>query len=500
MSEASIAVEETVVAEPALERLHPLYLLTGLAATAKGSLGVFAASAYFGASGNWWLVAAMLGGYFGLSLVGLWVRWIRFGFRVTSDGIGIESGLLTRTQRLIPFDRIQDVSIEQGPLARAFGLARVKLETGASAGGVEDGVLDAIALPRANALRDLVRANRASGTHDIAVALSLKEEAAPAVFAMTSRRVLTAGIFNFSLALFAVLGGLSQTMGEVLGIDPFERRFWRDMLDAGDPIGDFIVAHQMMAGIAGLTALVVLGLVTGVTQTVLREHGFRLDRTETGFRRRRGLLTLTDVVLPLRRVQAAIVSTGPLRSAFGWRSLKLQSLARDETGKGDHVVAPLATGAEVQAVIAELGWPPVDPATRWLSVDRAYIWQFVIALLPLWLAGAALIVVSPAMGGALTGALGLLVAGRYLSWQRYGYARETDRLLVRSGFWRQTMIVLPVRNIQSVDLSENFVGRRFGIASLTLGVAGGGGFGGHGIAALPWPTAYALRDELLSTY
>ena len=40
----------------------------------------------------------------------------------------------------------------------------------------------------------------------------------------------------------------------------------------------------------------------GVVRTVLRDFGFRLDRTGNGLRRRRGLLTKTDVSLPARRI------------------------------------------------------------------------------------------------------------------------------------------------------------------------------------------------------
>ena len=53
------------------------------------------------------------------------------------------------------------MTVEQGPLARALGLARVRFETGGSAGDKEDdGSLAAIPLERAGEIRDLVRARR----------------------------------------------------------------------------------------------------------------------------------------------------------------------------------------------------------------------------------------------------------------------------------------------------------------------------------------------------
>ena len=51
--------------------------------------------------------------------VGLFLYWRRFEYRVGSDEIRIDSGFLSRTHRSIPFDRVQDVDIEQGPVAAA---------------------------------------------------------------------------------------------------------------------------------------------------------------------------------------------------------------------------------------------------------------------------------------------------------------------------------------------------------------------------------------------
>ena len=93
-----------------------------------------------------------------------------------------------------------------------------------------------------------------------------------------------------------------------------------------------------------------------------------------------------------------------------------------------------------------------------------------------------------------------LIAFRWLAWRRTRYALDGDRLLVRRGWWRRRLVILPLTSIQSVDLTENFVSRRFGTASLLIGVAGGSGFSEHGVPALPRETARALRSELLSQF
>ena len=166
------------------ERLHPLYLVTGLGKSVKGAWGLAAGAAVLGSQGRWWLVALIAAGFVIVSVVSLLFTWLKLEYRVGADELRIDSGFLSRNSRVIPFDRVTDVDLEQGPLHRLFGLARVRLETGASAGAKnEDGVLDTIALARAEALRDHIRARRGKAP----LAAAAEESDTPPLFAMSNR-------------------------------------------------------------------------------------------------------------------------------------------------------------------------------------------------------------------------------------------------------------------------------------------------------------------------
>jgi putative membrane protein len=491
-----VTAEDLAVGKP--ERLHPLLLLTGLGASLRGMAGGYAFIGYLAFSGQ---ARTALFAALGLLIVlagSLFVYWRRFEFRVGNSEIRIDSGIFSRTHRSIPFDRIQDVDITQGPVARLVGIAKVKFETGGSGGGdADEGVLQAIPLQRAEELRTLVRAHRSGAA---AAATETAETEETPVFTMDSRRLLLAGLFNFSLALFAGLVGATQTFGDALGFDPLSRAFWLSILTVGDPIADYILAHRVAAAIGGAVVLVLIGLATGIVRTVLREYGFRLDRTGVGLRRRRGLLTKTDVTLPARRAQAAIIATGPVRDGLGWRELKLQSLASDEGGSGDHVLAPLAREDEVAQILSALGWRPLSNTTGWLRVSPAYVWSLAVGLSPLLLL-AFLALLNIEVGAAAllgVGAVGfVLLVLRWRGWRRTLYALDGDRLLMRSGWWRHRTVILPLDRIQSVDLTESFISRMFGTAGLGFGVAGGSGFSAHEIPALPRETARELRRRLL---
>jgi putative membrane protein len=493
MSE-TLALGETQDLGPP-ERLHPLYLLTGLDQTLKGAWGMIAGGAYFATQGQWWIAAVMVIGFAVISLVSLFVKWVKLEYRVGAHEIRIDSGFLNRTSRAIPFDRVTDVDLEQGPVQRLLGLAKVKLETGASASSKEEeGVLHTISLARAEALREHIRSRKGLATP---ASTGDRTVESPALYAMDRHRVLTAGLFNFSLAVIAGLFGLTQTMGDALGFDPFERQFWADLLARSEPLQSLVIAHQILAVLGGSLLLILLGVGTGLIRTTLREHGFRLDRTETGFRRRRGLLTLTDVTIPAKRAQAAILANGPVRRRFGWWEVKLQSLAQDG-GKGDHVVAPLAHDDETAAILISLGWPVGPSSSAWRPVSRAYVTSFIGIMVPAaLLALGGLPFIGPVAALWLVGA-GLAIWMRWLDWRQTRFALDGASLFVETGWWRHRRNIVPTRKIQSIDLTESWWTRLFGVCTLRLGVAGGSGFSDHRIPALRRETAEALRAELLA--
>lgn len=502
------------------ERLHPIALLSSLKASARGMWGLFAAGGYFAIQGHWFLLLVTLVVYTSVSFGTALIRWQKFSFSVGQREIRIDSGLLSRTHRSLPFDRIQDVTIEQNPLWRLLGLARVRFETGGSggSGGEDDGALAAITLQRAGEIRDAVRASR--GLMPTASASAEVEAGEAPVFSMDLRRVLLAGFFNFSLAVLGALVGFTQTLGDPLGFDPFDMDFWAGLVAPGTAIGDFVMDNQLTLFIAGAALLMAVGLAAGLLRTLLRDYGFRLDRTATGVRRRRGLLTVTDVTLPSKRTQAAVIASGPVRGHYGWSELKLQSLAKEDGGKGDHVVAPLADDGEIADVLRAIDWQPAGKAD-WQRVSLAYVWALAIGLSPIFLIvaaqalffGLASAMLPDTASGGLGGQLDTMVivsvlilfalvgaiTTRWLAWRRYGYAFDGDRLLVRSGWWRRRLKILPMRNVQSVDYLQSFISRWFGTADLVIGVAGGG-LAGHGIRALPSEIARQVREQLLSRF
>lgn len=430
--------------------------------------------------------------------------WSRFTYHIGPKEIRIKSGLISRNNRSIPFDRIQDVSLEQKLVSRILGLATVKLETGASAG--EDGKLDALALADAEALRDIVRdyksgvaSHAADGTDALASAVET-EERAP-LFAMDNQRIFIAGLFNFSFVLLAILAAIAQNLDFLLPDDFFNPWHWAEQLSEQDVVNGLSFSAQIAGAVGALVSLIAIGLGSGIIRTFIREYGFRLDRVDTGqpgFRRRRGLFTLTDMVMPIQRVQAAILRTGPVRQRLGWYHLKFQSLAGDGASDSDHSAAPCAQMEEVAPILAETNIANVSADLEFNPVDPAFWWRD-SALVTMLLAVVAIgtgFYVHPGFYALILLAIPISIF-LFLSWRYHQYALTDTQLFVRAGWWRRKLTILPLRKIQTVDIGQAPLDHPLNLATVTVGIAGGSVMAPLKIDDIPIATAMALREKLI---
>lgn len=490
-------------AEPHWQRLHPATLALAIVALGPKSLNFLPAVAALGFTGNWVYIVPAILVFILLSLLAAWLHWLRFRFAVGADEVVIESGVFSRQHRTIPFDRIQDVSIEQGLASRALGIAKVGFETGA--GGKEnDANLDAIAVDAAQALRTTIRAHR-SGTAAIA-APAAAEGAAPAaasedrlLFAMGPRQLLVAGLFNFSLAALAVVGAAMQLFDNLL---PFDFNIFNpmDWIDIAEDYGldQWVVAHRWIAGVGALLSLLLIGFASGIATMIFANWDFRLTREPRALRRTRGLTTRTDVAVPVRRVQAAIVTTGWLRRRFGWHELRLQSLASDGATEKDHQVVPFARLDAIDPVLAEVAIDRPDDDQPWQHSHRIVALGGLVGAACAAIGGTiALSLGQPA--GWLGPVAGALIAATSLFGTRFHRWTDVGEMVaIRRGWWKPKLTLLPHASVQSVDLKTDFILRPLGLATLVFGVPGGSALASHEIPAIPLATAKDLRLRILA--
>jgi membrane protein YdbS with pleckstrin-like domain len=146
------------------ERLGPgaLTLFRLEALIRSGFYGVPAAvfALFMLLTGNIVMAALVLGLAIALALLlCIWYpprAWKSWGYVVREHDLLITSGVLIHQRVSVPAGRIQHVDVQQGPIERSLGLARLLVYT--ASGGGADGVIPGLRLETADALRErLVR-------------------------------------------------------------------------------------------------------------------------------------------------------------------------------------------------------------------------------------------------------------------------------------------------------------------------------------------------------
>lgn len=407
-----------------------------------------------------------------------YAQWTKLTYTVGDEDIRVESGVLSRAARSVPYERIQDVSLEQKLVPRLFGLVEVKFETGA--GGKDDLSLSYLSEEEGERLREVVRTLREGGVVDVAESDEPAPIEAEVLFSMEPPRIIRFGFFEFSLAAVAVLAGLAQQFEFLLPFDLWDVSAWNvetwegRLAGPGQWLEGLGLAGQIVGIVLAVIFILLLGVVTGLVRTALREWSFRLERTPKGLRRRRGLLTRTDLVMPLHRVQALRIGTGFLRRRFGWHSLSVISLASD-SGGANHDAAPFAQMEEIAPIVGVTGFELPAEDTDWLRAEKRYRFdKAVLATLVLLPVTIALAIIAdnpswivPAAGLAYT------LAEQFWRWRHDYRALGKRQLYSRHGWFSPSMAIASRVKLQSVEIVQGPLARIRGYASLHLGLAGG---------------------------
>lgn len=441
-------------------------------------------------------------GLIGVGVLALWsiALYFTYRFRVTPDGLEIRSGLLQRSLRNIPWQRVHNVALHQSILHRLFRVAEVRLE---SAGGMRpEAEMRVLSLADARALETLIRGRGertgvAAGAGDATLADA--EPETRVLLELPPSEVVRLGLISNRgmLLVAAAIGVVAQTSPKAMS----------RMIEG--PIGYLIGwGRELHLGIVGwalgvLVLLVVFAIalrVLSVAQALLQFHGFVLGESGRRLSVRRGLLTRVRANMPRRRIQAWSLHEGLFHRWFGRRSLRVDSASIDNANgqRSLRDLAPVATPATIDALVQHLlpavQWPP----QAWRPLHpKAWRRQLTVPALVLLAATGALVFREGPWALAMLAGLPLLVL-RARIWARHaGYSVDGGLVVVREGWLEKHWRFAETRKLHSLRLSRSPFDRRHGMASLLLDTAGASPFDPPlRIRYLPEAEARALHDRL----
>ena len=367
--------------------------------------------------------------------IGGYLSWLRRRWRVDGGDLQLDYGVLTRKSRRVPLARLQAIDVVRPLLARALGLAELRIEV-VGHGSTEANLAY---LTEDEAL--VVRAHLLDLAH-----LPGGGKVAPNPPPAGSTETAPAPT---STPVPGTAAGQWGPAGEAVLVTVPPARFVVSLLISatGGFAAIFIAAIVLAltltpaAGGAIIAALLPIGATLYYRFTV--EFGFTVSLSPQGVRLKHGLLDTRHQTVPRGRVQAIRVVEPLLWRRLGWVRLEVDVAGYRGRGVG---------GAEERAAIGVL--LPVAP--------RAQAEQLIQTVLP-GLRLSAIKASKPPKRARWRAPL---------SWHFLSGAFDHGWSVTTYGRLKRVTDVVPQDKLQSVRLVEGPVQRRLGLATVHLDTAG----------------------------
>ena len=461
-------------------KLHPASVVVNLLprtwAVVRSMWPVFLIVLFGGrADGQSLFDLALLSLFLFLTVGGTILHWLTLSYRVHDGRLEVMTGLVNRQTRVISPDRIQNIETVANVFHRMSGLVEIRIET--ASGSEVEGLLSALSASEARDLTEALEALRLNG-----LTVEQTEEELPVI------------AHNSLLDLFR-FGATATRLGAALVVVGFlfegQRR-----LDTGiDLLSDLGWMGFVLALVAVLTGTWLVGSV----RAVATHFGFTMINTPTSIIATEGLFTRRRVELPTDKVQLVTVSEPILRRWAGFGTIHIQTAAARSEGGGvqnAEAMIPVVDRTRLYEVVRlavpalnidldniQLKPPAVKAlirslvASTWQSTvfGAAVSWWF-------WPYGLLGLVVIP---------LGWLAA--WLDHRHQGWLVTDDVIVSRQGYLNRETRIVARGKLQSTELTQGLLLRRYGLGRLSLRVAGNA----VSLPILKFEDVVGVQEELL---
>ncbi|WP_235201459.1 PH domain-containing protein [Microbacterium sp. CH12i] len=405
-------------------------------------------------------------GVLAVLIIGFWMVWRFQQFRISDEHVEVRKGIVFRSHRRAPLDRVQGVNLTRPFPARLIGMAKLEV---VGAGTDANVALEYLSTSKAEAVRsDILRlasgaraarharqggpqipapatmrgqlvGSMNTGVTDLIGGVDLSDVEPESVVRIPTGRLvgsmLLAGVlwFFFFLAIFAV--GLAFAVPAILA--------------DGDPdawIG--VVAIVLGMGVPFIIATV--AITWGQISKSLR---YSIAPTSDGVRITFGLFTTITETIPPGRIFGVEVSQPFLWRPFGWWTIKINRMSgksmsaqQSSSAQQFNVVLPVGKRADVERVLGLI--LPDLPAE-----DMPLVWEHGI--------------LGPQQNDPYRVLQPRAWWRRPVSWKRHGFTVTDFGLIFRRGVVWRKLAVFPLARLQGISSDQGPIDRMQRVGGLT---------------------------------
>lgn len=396
-----------------------------------------------------------------LSMIVSIIRYFRYYYYIKDDALVVQSGLLTRSVKNIPFDKIQTIDFEQNIIHKIFNVVKVKIDTAGTA--KEEMSMDALTHKDARTLREFILSSKKmiAKTTDLEVHSATEKPDIETITSLSITDLLKAGMLENHLRsggiiLFAIYS-LWERIREV---------------ELFDDISTDDVSIWMQSLRIAAIAIVLFSLITflfSLVRIVLKYYDLTFARVRDGFVYRAGLFTTQQVTLKDHKIQTISWSNNLLKSAFGIYDVYMRHASSQEVQKKKSLRIPGCSQNHIDEILTYLYHPHLGFHYKY-HVHKYYLTRFLIYVLPIvvLLVGVFLYMEMYTQLIVLSILAIVIILQRYLKTKKLSVEISDEILKVAHGSFAEKHTMLPIFKIQGITASQSPYQRRKHLSSLTI--------------------------------
>lgn len=481
------------------KRLHPLTLLYRSILGAPTILIVIYFTSLQGGVENWLELLLMIFVLM-LTIPQIFLNYYYFTFYITPRELVIRSGILSRRQRNIPIERIQNVQIYRNFLHKSLGLAKIQVET---AGDTEtEGVLDSVSLEDAEAINDVIKKYKkkhkeGSATDDYQEEESenIDKDKSNTIFEMPANEVIKFGMMRFRPILLVITIWILGFGQQFINFDDFAP----DLVNIFERNFNQVSNTELALYVSfGILLVFAVSWLLDIILTFNQFYNFNLTKEDEKLYYKHGLLVNRSGAIPLEKLQAIVIKTNPIKKLFGYFAMELKTAGVNIREKNHETAIPFASYERITSIAKDIR--NFEIPDEFHNVSKVTIRRGVIRYsLAYWLLLAPLVYFYPSLW-YLYLFFPVFLLPAYLSYKFRGYYLSDNYAIIRCGVILQKMSIIPIEKIQTLHNSATFFQRRLGLSSVDIDTAAQTMGAESEIIDLEVDTGDALIDDLAKRF
>ncbi len=431
-----------------------------------------------------------------------------YHYWIKPDKIEIKEGILFKSNRKIPYTRIQNVNVSQNILERFFKVATLQLES--ASGGKPEAVMRVVDLDVVESIKLKVKeagsVKNIANKHDFVEDSQTKkeDENSSQLLQLSTKDVIKYGIISQKGMFYGAIlfGFLAQNQMFIAGLTKYLNLIYK--------IPDFskvtLAQGFIYVSIVGLGIFVFLQLMS-ILWALMKFYQFKIGKHGDRLQAHMGLLSKISATIPLKKIQLYRISENPLHKLFKANTITIETAGgvnTDNSGIVMRWLAPYIEASKVKDFIQK-----IEPKIKLGTVDwqlipyRAWKRVFKRSLVNLLVFSTIIIGVAsiPQIEIKLFAwvAIVLMIPVAYLYSKNYvkktAYYINDDIICFKSGVWFSKQSFVKISKVQTVEILETYFDRLNNMATIEIDTAGSNPLLHHvRIPYLELKDAYKIRD------